>query len=894
MASTSSTPVAITGAVSEKGDGSSKKQSKMDQEVDKLDSEMRKVAIAHFSINNKKNASVKCLQDLRIENFTGEKTDHLKGHAVAGAKKMLDGMEEKTPDALETRALRLRYEQCKALKEISEKPELADVDLLELEDLLSKLEKVAMCLPPQWRVRANRALIFQNLSKAAEIFVDEEDNEDEADRKQRLIVDHYKAAVEACLPCRSQCQKPWAPLSGTNTNMISDGLEELSNLTQAAMESAIGDDVATEKVDEFKAAKALIMDMLGSKGFRKIFRNYETYETHLEAFCTVTAECLAEAKEVVAEWAGMDCLPEIILAFEEDVDRLTCFVKFLSNALFPLGKWIEHSAPDVATWLAAARKGDAKTVEKDLAALINENQSWRQLVDEVIKKSAHAVTMQPRRDRLLQSVKQGGFTATRLKDMMAEYDAVRKGMRDVEIAEITSLLETKLRLLAEGIMSKTTADLSAGRCRSVEIHAVLEGLRAFAESAGVTDIIASLKNFWSKHQKSLAFNDLVEIATQAEKDMCNLTDLEEILSRCNVADFPAMRGTLSDDNKILLGGLLVSSMRSIFLEVKQKGGTYTVIAVMKRVNLVQKVCHLLHADDSQAAIAFSKHVEVLKAGVSAGYELKKLKNGGDTATKALDGDKKVAQLMTVINTLVGFQKKASHLQEVRGLAKEDTVSTNMIEELRVKILELVELETVELFDGLFRDELLSDAISHMCCGTAEVLQSSTQKMEKCIGGVVGRKSWKATLMEEETELSKVLQAAESTLLKMPLRGKVFFDSLEQFNQELTDAEDLVASFGKVQAVLESGTGESMEQFEQLKTCVSDAKPVLKESRICNVESVIVHVLLKESRNQITDRPQAQGLLRDMVAHVTGNSNGMCRDDVHPLLMSGAEGFSETG
>ena len=58
----------------------------MDQEVEKLDPEMRKVAIAHVSIHNKKNASVKSLQDLRIENFTAEKTDHLKGHAVAGGR----------------------------------------------------------------------------------------------------------------------------------------------------------------------------------------------------------------------------------------------------------------------------------------------------------------------------------------------------------------------------------------------------------------------------------------------------------------------------------------------------------------------------------------------------------------------------------------------------------------------------------------------------------------------------------------------------------------------------------------------------------------------------------------------------------------------------------------
>ena len=78
-------PSAAAGTASEKGDGStSKKQSKMDQEVDKLDHEMKKVAIAHFSINNKKNVSVKCLQDLRIENFTALKTDHAKGHATAG------------------------------------------------------------------------------------------------------------------------------------------------------------------------------------------------------------------------------------------------------------------------------------------------------------------------------------------------------------------------------------------------------------------------------------------------------------------------------------------------------------------------------------------------------------------------------------------------------------------------------------------------------------------------------------------------------------------------------------------------------------------------------------------------------------------------------------------
>ena len=111
-------------------------------------------------------------------------------------------------------------------------------------------------------------------------------------------------------------------------------------------------------------------------------------------------------------------------------------------------------------------------------------------------------------------------------------------------------------------------------------------------------------------------------------------------------------------------------------------------------------------------------------------------------------------------------------------------------------------------------------------------------------------------------------------------------------QELKDADELVASFGKVQAVLESGSGETMEQFEQLKTYGSEAKPLLKESRICNVESVIVHVLLKESKGLITDRPQAQGLLREQVAHVTGNTNGMRREDVHPVLLAAAEGFSE--
>eukprot|EP00439_Symbiodinium_sp_Y106_P087338 s8_g45.t3 len=850
------------------------------------------------------------------------------------AKKMLDGMEEKSPDALETVALRQRYEQCKALKEISEKPELADVDLGDLEELLSKLQKVAQELPPQWRVRANRALIFQHMSKAADIFVEEEDDVPEADRKKDLIVEHYKTAVESCLPCRSYSQKPWSPSSCTNTNMISDGLELLSSLTQAAMESPIGDETAAEKVDAFKqelapaleagnAAKALIMDMLGSKGFRKVLRNYETYELHLEAFCEATAACLDDAKELLAEWAGMDCLPEMINAFEPELDRLTEFLKFLSNAVFPLSKWMEHSAQDVATWMAAVRKSDAK-VEKDLVALINEDPSWRKLVDDIIKKSPHAVTMQPRRDRLLQSVKQGGYTATRLKEMMVEYDAVRKGMRVVEVEEITFLLQTKLRALAEGIMSKTTEDLAAGRCRTVEINAVLDGLKAFVEEAGIADIIASLKAFWSKHQKSLAFNDLLEIATQAEKDTCNLTDLEEILNRCNVADFPALRDKLSDKDKILLCGLLVSSMRSIFLEawfliftmqasywalhymcVKQKGGNYTVIAVMKRVNLVQRVCHLLHADDSQPAIVFSKHVEVLKAGVSAGYELRKFKSGGDTATKALDSDKKKNQLMTVVSTYMGLQKKGHGLSGTVAtakaeIAKESHEPGTEADACNIKMLEMVELDTIGLFYELFRDELLSDAISHMCCGASEALQQSMQKMDKCLNGVVGRKSWKANL-EEQDDLSKVLQVAETTLLKMPLRGKSFFDTIEKFNQvalpglgELRDAEDLVSSFAKIQDVLEAGTGETMEQFEQLKASLSDAKPLLKEGRICNVESVIVHVLLKESKQQLTDRAQAQGLLRDMVAQVTGNMNGIVREDVHPVLMTAAEGFSETG
>ncbi|CAE7791849.1 unnamed protein product [Symbiodinium sp. CCMP2592] len=918
-----------TGA-SDKGEGStSKKQSKMDQEVDKLDHEMKNVALAHYSINNKKNVSVKCLQDLRIENFTALKTDHSKGHAIAGAKKMLDGMEEKAADALETVALRQRYEQCKALKEISEKPELADVELGDLEELLSKLDKVAQHLPPQWRVRTNRALVFQHLSKASDIFVAEEDDVEEAERKKEIIVEHYKNAVEACLPCRSYSQMPWTPSAGTSTNMITEALEELSGLTQAAFESSIGDETAAEKVEAFKqevtpaleagnAAKALIMDMLGSKGFRKILRNYETYELHLESFCEATAACLDDAKELLAEWASMDCLPEVIHAFEPELDRLTEFLKFLSNAVFPLSKWMEHSAQDVATWMAAVRKSDAK-VEKDLLALINEDASWRKLVDEIIKKSPHAVTMQPRRDRLLESVKQGGYTASRLKEMMLEYDAVRKGMRDVEIEEITFLLQTKLRALAEGIMSKTTEDLAAGRCRTVEINAVLDGLRAFVEESGIADIIASLKSFWSKHQKSLAFNDLLEIAAQAEKDTCNLADLEEILSRCNVADFPVLRDKLSDKDKILLGGLLVSSMRSIFLEawfllfrmqassqllgralhymcVKQKGGNYTVIAVMKRVNLVQKVCHLLHAEDSQPAIAFSKHVEVLKAGVSAGFELRKFKSGGDTATKALDTDKKKTQLMTVVNTYMGLQKKGHGLTggvatAKEELAKESHETGTEADACNIKILEMVELDTLGLFYELFRDELLSDAISHMCCGASEALHQSMQKMDKCLSGVVGRKSWKATL-EEETDLDKVLQLAETTLLRMPLRGKSFFDSIEKFNQELRDAEELVSSFAKIQDVLEAGTGETMEQFEQLQVNVSEAKPILKAARICNVESVIVHILLKESKQQLTDRAQAQGLLRDMVAQVTGNTNGIVREDVHPLLMTAAEGFSE--
>ena len=183
---------------------------------------------------------------------------------------MLDGMEEKSPDALETVALRQRYEQCKALKEISEKPELADVDLGDLEELLSKLQKVAQELPPQWRVRANRALIFQHMSKAADIFVEEEDDVQEADRKKDLIVEHYKTAVESCLPCRSYSQKPWTPSSCTNTNMISDGLELLSSLTQAAMESPIGDETAAEKVDAFKQelAPALEAGNVGWKGQR--------------------------------------------------------------------------------------------------------------------------------------------------------------------------------------------------------------------------------------------------------------------------------------------------------------------------------------------------------------------------------------------------------------------------------------------------------------------------------------------------------------------------------------------------------------------------------------------------------------------------------------------------
>ena len=120
--------------------------------------------------------------------------------------------------------------------------------------------------------------------------------------------------------------------------------------------------------------------------------------------------------------------------------------------------------------------------------------------------------------------------------------------------------------------------------------------------------------------------------------------------------------------------------------------------------------------------------------MSAGYELKKFKAGGDTAAKALDSDKKVEQLMTVINTLVGLQKKASGLREAMDTAKEETMSADMKDELRVKILELVELQTVELFDGLFRDEVLSDGISHMCCGTSDLLDSSIKKMEKCIGG----------------------------------------------------------------------------------------------------------------------------------------------------------------
>ena len=126
------------------------------------------------------------------------------------------------------------------------------MDLLDLEDLLAKVDQVATHLPPRWRVRANRALIFQHLNKASEILVDEEDESAEADRKQKLIVEHYKTALQACLPCRSECEQPWCPSSGTNTSMVSDGLEELSNLTQAAMESAIGDDVGSQKVDAFQ------------------------------------------------------------------------------------------------------------------------------------------------------------------------------------------------------------------------------------------------------------------------------------------------------------------------------------------------------------------------------------------------------------------------------------------------------------------------------------------------------------------------------------------------------------------------------------------------------------------------------------------------------------------
>ena len=37
-------------------------------------------------------------------------------------------------------------------------------------------------------------------------------------------------------------------------------------------------------------------------------------------------------------------------------------------------------------------------------------------------------------------------------------------------------------------------------------------------------------------------------------------------------------------------------------------------------------------------------------------------------------------------------------------------------------------------------------------------------------------------LADETELGNVLLTAETTLLKMPLRGKAFFDSIEQFNQ----------------------------------------------------------------------------------------------------------------
>ena len=84
-----------------------------------------------------------------------------------------------------------------------------------------------------------------------------------------------------------------------------------------------------------QAAKALIMDMLSSKGFRKIFRNYETHELHLEAFCEATAECLAEAKEVVEEWAGVDCLTELIMSFDEELDSFAAFLEVCLERCLP-------------------------------------------------------------------------------------------------------------------------------------------------------------------------------------------------------------------------------------------------------------------------------------------------------------------------------------------------------------------------------------------------------------------------------------------------------------------------------------------------------------------------------------------------------------------------------